>query len=101
MADDGEHIDLVEANDPERGVVRFLQAMSEADQSCAGCGKVILAGQHYLRVAVLFDTAGMESMRIIDVPSVVWSCIADDPLCAADALRAAAETELFADVFRR
>ena len=102
MADRKERIELVDVNDPDRGVVPFLQSLvAETGQPCDGCSRMIAAGQHYLRVAVLFDTAGMETVRVFDVPTVVWSGIFDDPLCAADALRTAAESDVFADVFRR
>lgn len=103
MADQEEPIELVDANDPERGVVPFLQGLtSDETRPCNGCTRPIRAGQHYLRLAVLFDTAGMENVRLLNVPEVLWSGIFDDPVCAADALRAAAETdELFTDVFRR
>lgn len=97
-----ERVELVDVNDPDRGVVPFLQTLvAETGAPCDGCGKTIAAGQHYLRVAVLFDTAGMENVRVFDVPTVVWSGIYDDPVCAGLALVKAAETELFTDVFRR
>ena len=103
MADQDQSIEPGNENDPHRRVVPFLQGVtSDETRPCDGCGRPIHAGQHYLRLAVLFDTAGMENVRLLSVPEVLWSGIFDDPACAADALRAAAETdELFTDVFRR
>lgn len=73
-----------------------------AGTTCDGCGTPIVEGQHYLRLAVLFDTAGMDSVRIFDVPTVSWTRIYDDPVCAGlDLALAGRRNELFTDVFGR
>lgn len=53
--------------------------------TCDGCGSPIVEGQHYLRLAVVFDTAGMDSARIFDIPPAL----------------AGRKDELFTDVFGR
>jgi hypothetical protein len=67
------------------------------------CSRPIGVGQHYVRAAVLFDTAGMEIVRLLRLPDVaMWTAIFDTPRCAALALLCAAlDDPLFTDVFDR
>lgn len=67
---------------------------------CGHCHQPIARGQHYLRLVILFDTAGLEA--VFAVPEVAWSGIFDRPDCAVLGLVAATRDEpVFADVFER
>lgn len=67
------------------------------------CNRPIGVGQHYVRAAVLFDTAGMEAARLLDLPDgMMWSDIFDTPVCAGLALAVAGMRDpIFTDVFER
>lgn len=68
--------------------------------ACEFCLTAIVIGQHYVRVAVLADTAGLE--RAFDTPTVLWSGIFDHPICGGIALAKAGGTDpMFLDVFGR
>ena len=104
MADGEPPLRFVDADDPNEGVVAFLQErMQSPGRPCDGCNRQIVPGQHYLRLAVIFDTAGMEVSTMLRLPDgVMWSRIFDDPACAGLALILAGERDpLFTDVFRR
>lgn len=106
-----EDVELVDAAAPDRGVAAPPLAPGQivgdifegSSKPCDGCGRLIVAGQHYLRVFVMFDTAGMELVRLIQLPDgPSWTGIFDTPLCAGLALVLAAERDpFFTDVFRR
>ncbi len=83
--------------------VAALPAETRTEKSCAGCGLPISTGQHYVRVAVMLDTAGFELLNVLALPDgIVWSAICDTPACAGIALLKAARTEwIFTDVFGR
>jgi hypothetical protein len=69
---------------------------------CEFCSSPIAPGQHYLRLAALFDTAGREARTAFALPEALWSGIYDTPLCAAFGLaRAGLTEEIFTDVFAR
>lgn len=70
---------------------------------CAYCKTPIIPGQHYVRLAVLLDTAGREIISLLDLPdSPMWSKIFDEPACAGIALvLAGTREEFFTDVFGR
>lgn len=67
---------------------------------CELCHQEIVDAQHYLRLAVIADTAGLE--RPLEAPHVVWSGIFDSPACAGVGLaRDAHEDPILVDIFDR
>lgn len=83
-------------------LARLPPVGTPTDKDCAGCGLAIHVGQHYIRVAVMFDTAGLEAISLLRLPDgIPWTAIAHDPLCGGIALLRAAKDEIFTDVFNR
>lgn len=69
-------------------------------QVCPVCHLPIRVAQHYVRVAVLADTAGLENA--LEAPTVLWSGIFDTPACGGLGLMQAASTDpMLLDVFGR
>lgn len=67
---------------------------------CEFCGLPIVIAQHYVRVVVLGDTAGLEGALV--TPTVLWSGIFDHPSCGGIALaKAGISDEVLTDVFGR
>ena len=75
--------------------------LERSGNKCEFCGSEIVKGQHYVRLALMIDTAGLERTAL-DVPEVPWSGIFCTPVCAGIHLaKQASVDEVLTDVFGR
>lgn len=76
--------DLADIVEAARNVAALAAVGSHCDYG--PCGREIVEGQHYVRLAAMVDSAGMDTYRIFDVPTMTWDGIYDTPACALLAL---------------